>query len=76
MIPVTRRFPQIHIKNIWRDNFRVATLSILTFYKLDQSIVNVSSSGLKETRPRTEFVEEEQFLILKKKKKISTKMRS
>ena len=34
--------------------------------KVNQSIVNVSSFGQKETASRTQIVEEEQFMILLK----------
>lgn len=70
MSPMTGSLPQLGVENVRSDDFLETSLSIFLPDELHQSVVNVSAFRLEKTGTRRQFVEEEQFLLLKQKLKI------
>ena len=59
--------PKLGIVDVGADDFVEPTLPVLLFDEIDESVENDGAFGLEEATAGTQLVEEEQFLILKKR---------
>lgn len=64
MVPVTGGLPQLRVVDVWGNNLLEASLPVLFPDKFNKAVVDCSSFRKEEARAGTQFVEEEQLLLL------------
>jgi hypothetical protein len=64
MGPMAGGLPQLGVVDVGRNNLFEASLPVLFSKEFYKAIVNCSSFWQEEARARTQFVEEEQLLLL------------
>jgi hypothetical protein len=64
MFPMAGGLPQLGVVNVWGDDLFEASLPVLFSQKFHKAIVNCCSFREEEARAGTQFVEEEQLLLL------------
>lgn len=59
---MTRGFPKFQVENIWRDDLRVSSHSVLLSNQLSQLVVNLSTLWIHETASWGKWVHVEEIL--------------